>query len=219
MDALKYLIGFFFKLAFGAIFVALVWWLVALLFPALSYTQVKQLVFGDERKDLLPSPRTYARVVASAPEPSATSNVYVAGKAFDGYGLLSGTETGPLLSYSTDGQGGQPVNRSLFVRNMSLYEGQKIYSGYSFFGEARDEMFSNGAFPILVAGANGNFLGVFRASSTASWSVPGWTRFEVVFNAHVFPAISQPCTLIFQQAREQYSNQAPFRVGMPVTCN
>ena len=60
MDTIKSLISFFFKIAFAALLVAIVWWLVSLLFPALSFSQLKILVLGSESRDLLPSPREYS---------------------------------------------------------------------------------------------------------------------------------------------------------------
>ncbi len=232
MDTIKYLIGFFFKLAFAAMFIALVWWLVSLLFPALSFSQVKSLVSGEQKRDLLPSPKAYSGLIKSVTAPTPTTNLYVHGKAFDGYESYGGTYTystssASFVSYSsrsasaTTSQPTAAPTRSMYIRNLSIYENGHVYTGLSFVGEARNEMFRNGAFTILTVDSRGAVIGVSRASSTGAWSVPGWSRFSTRID-YVLPPGGIPCSMIFEQGREsQYSGitTQPVRVGIPIKCN
>jgi hypothetical protein len=239
MDSIKFLITFFFKVAIGALFIAIVWWLVALLFPAISISQLRQLTTteGEVKKDFLPSPRAYSGLFKPVVAPSATSNVYVHGKEFNGFNLSEEemSNSSSFLSY-TDGS--KPVSathpaptaapsRSTYIRNLSIYENGPAYYGLSFFGEARNEMFRNGAFPVLVIDQRGVVIGVSRASSTGAWSVPGWSRFTVSIN-HTIPPGGRPCSIVFEQGRIQNQNSwsgqsqeasQPVRVGIPVRCN
>jgi hypothetical protein len=234
MDVIKYLIGFFFKLAFGAIFVALVWWLVALLFPALSFSQVKQLIGGEGKQDLLPSPRKYSNMIKPAPTPYASATPVMYGKEFNGYGVIDNSSpyagaSFVSYSYSNGSNGGanqaqaqQPQaeqpNRSLYIRNLSIYEGGNISRGLTFIGEARNEMYKNGTFNVLVINKDGMVLGTSQVRATGAWSIPGWSRFEVTI-AHPLPPNGAQCAVIFEQARIQGDTQQPVRVGIPVKCN
>lgn len=232
MDTIKYLIGFFFKLAFAALFVALIWWLVSLLFPALSLSQVKAVFSTEEKRDILPSPRAYSGLIKSVTAPTPTTNLYVHGKPFDGYESYGGTytystSTGSFVEYSSRSSSAttlQPTaapSRSMYIRNLSIYENGHVYTGLSFVGEARNEMFRNGAFTIFTIDSRGAVIGLSRASSTGAWSVPGWSRFTTRID-YVLPPGGAPCSMIFEQGRvSQYSGNTaqPVRVGVPVKCN
>lgn len=241
MDIIKGLIGFFFKIAFAALLISIVWWLVSLLFPALSFSQVKNLVIGDEKRDLLPSPRKYSGLIKSTSAPTATSNTYVHGAAFDGYGnsLVSndGFNFNPAqFTVYTDATGKTYISsspqpgttgsvqqeapapsRSMYIRNLSIYEGVGLYTGAYFIGEAKNEMFYNGSFPVLIVDTNGRVVAASPATVTDTWSVPGWTRFGVRITGQL-PSNAQ-CALVFEQGRPQGSPMQPVRVGMPVRCN
>jgi hypothetical protein len=109
----------------------------------------------------------------------------------------------------------------MYIRNLSIYENGHVYAGLSFVGEARNEMFRNGAFTIITIDRRGVVIGVSRASSTGAWSVPGWSRFSTRID-YVLPPGGVPCSMIFEQGREsQYSgnNTQPVRVGIPIKCN
>lgn len=223
MDTIKYLIGFFFKLAFAALFVALIWWLVSLLFPALSFSQLKTVFSGEEKRDILPSPRAYSGLFKVTNTPTATSNLYVHGQAFQGY---SQSPTSEFVSYSSRSSSTtQPTaapNRSMYIRNLSIYENGHVYTGLSFVGEARNEMFSNGGFRIIVVDQRGAIIGTSRAVKQDNWSVPGWSRFSVKVQ-HVLPPGGAPCSMIFEQDIEQFKysgvNAQAVRVGIPIKCN
>jgi hypothetical protein len=223
MDTIKYLIGFFFKLAFAALFVALIWWLVSLLFPALSFSQLKAVFSGEEKRDILPSPRAYSGLFKVTNIPTATSNLYVHGQAFQGY---SQSPTGEFLTYGSKSTGAaQPTTaptRSMYIRNLSIYENGHVYTGLSFVGEARNEMFSNGGFRIVIIDQRGGLIGTSRAIKQENWSVPGWSRFSVKVQ-HVLPPGGVPCSMIFEQDIEQFkysgTTAQPVRVGIPIKCN
>lgn len=271
MDSLRSLILFFIKLAFTIFFIAFVWWLVSLIFPALSIKQMKQLMSpvgsNGKQADFLPSPRAYKGLV-QAPTPTATSNLYVSDNEFKGYGNQNQVSYGGsqnvyggvnyqqssnVIRYSySDGKGGvinsnvagtqanpsapyeqaqsdtpkiiEGDNRRLYIRNLSIYEGGHVYTGLSFVGEARNEMFLRGVFPIVITDRNGQVLGVSRASSTGAWSVAGWSRFEAKI-LNTLPN-NVPCLMFFEQMKEKlpyrYSNEPvsqPLRIVVPIQCN
>ncbi len=231
MDTIKYLIGFFFKLAFAALFVALIWWLVSLLFPALSLSQVKAVFSTEEKRDILPSPRAYSGLIKSVTAPTPTTNLYVHGKPFDGYESYGGTytystSTASFVSYnSRSSSSNQPTvapSRSMYIRNLSIYENGHVYTGLSFVGEARNEMFSNGGFHVIVVDQRGVLVGTSRAVKQDNWSVPGWSRFSVKVQ-HVLPPGGAPCSMIFEQDMDQFKYSGvtaqPVRVGIPIKCN
>lgn len=111
------------------------------------------------------------------------------------------------------------VERNRVIRNLSIYEGGHVYTGLSFIGEARSEMFKEGKFPIILVGQNGRVVGVSAAIATTNWTVPGWTRFETKIT---YPLPSDtPCTVVFEEAltqNEKISRQ-PLRIPIPVRCN
>ncbi len=235
MDTVRHLIRYFFRLAFSILFIVIVWWLVSLLFPALTFSQMKQLVFGDGKHDLLPSPRTFAHVIKDAPTPYDTTTPGAYGTVFNGYGYVNNSNsaflkgpTGGLVTYSTDNNNGQNVStsqrqnvsqsRSLYIRNLSIYEGGNISSNLTFIGEARNTMYKDGMFPVIIINQRGDILGVSSARATGAWAVTGWSRFEVVIS-HRLPSGGVPCAVVFEQARAFGDNQQPVRVGIPVKCN
>jgi hypothetical protein len=109
--------------------------------------------------------------------------------------------------------------RSVYLRNLSIYEGGSIRQGLSFIGEARESMFRNGSFPVIILDQNKKVIGVSTASLSTKWSVPGWVRFEVKI-VHQIP-FKGPCTMIFQEAltEEEYKNRQPVRIPLSVGCN
>jgi hypothetical protein len=106
----------------------------------------------------------------------------------------------------------------MYIRNLSIYEGGNISRDLTFIGEARNEMYKNGTFNILVVNKEGAVLGVSPVRATGAWSIPGWSRFEVTIK-HTLPPGGVQCVVIFEQARTQADTQQPVRVGVPVRCN
>lgn len=108
-------------------------------------------------------------------------------------------------------------DKNIFIRNLSIYKGGHVYTGLSFSGEARETMFKDGKFPIIMADQAGRVLSVSFGEATTNWAIPGWVRFNVKING-VFPS-NTPCTMVFEQAMMQGSRITPVRVGVPVLCN
>lgn len=110
------------------------------------------------------------------------------------------------------------VNRNLIVRNLSIYEGGRIYTGLSFIGEIRNTFFRDGKFPIVVVDQTGRVIGVSTAAAQTDWSVPGWTRFQTKITYPLPNNVS--CIIIFQEALSVGENtRQPNRVSIPVQCN
>jgi hypothetical protein len=109
--------------------------------------------------------------------------------------------------------------RSLYVRNLSIYEGGHMYTGLSFIGEARSNMFRGGRFPIVMFDQAGRVIGVSAAVATTDWSVPGWVRFETKI-PYTLPN-TMPCTMVFEEAltAQEKVGRNPVRVSMGVKCN
>jgi hypothetical protein len=110
-------------------------------------------------------------------------------------------------------------HRSLYIRNLSIYEGGHVYTGLSFIGEARETMFRDGKFPIVVVDGNNKVVGVSTAVATTKWSVPGWVRFETKIS-YVLPQ-NVPCIMVFEEAQTDIESRErpPTRVPVPVKCN
>ncbi len=111
-----------------------------------------------------------------------------------------------------------PSSRELYLRNLSLYEGGRIYTGLSFIGEAHSNLFREGRFPIVVVDTAGRVIGFSFAIATTQWAVPGWVRFEAKIN---FPLPKNtPCIMVFEEALTQTEKtRQPLRVPLSVTCN
>lgn len=261
MDTIRYLIKFFIKMAFTFFFAAVIWWLVSLIFPSLSYKSLafkpsKGTTLGD---DWLPSPKKYSGLFGrKATVVTETTNLYVPAPAFSGYNIntaaqdskdgntyanytyLTYTATGTMLvnvdgtpviqeaSASSNQEIVSPsknttdpatVPRNLYVRNLSVYEGGHIYTGLSFVGEARSNMFRDGKFPIVMVDQVGHAIGIAAAVATTDWSVPGWVRFESKI-PYTLPN-QTPCTMVFEEAltQQEKTTRNPLRVPLMVRCN
>jgi hypothetical protein len=111
------------------------------------------------------------------------------------------------------------VTRSLYIRNLSIYEGGSVRQGLSFVGEAKVSMFRNGSFPIVLLDKDRKVIGVSAGVALSHWSIPGWVRFETRINYQI-PAQS-PCIMVFQEAltEAEYTTRQPLRVPLAVRCN
>jgi hypothetical protein len=111
------------------------------------------------------------------------------------------------------------AQKELFIRNLTMYEGGHIYTGFEFTGEAKNIMFINGKFPIIIADQTGRVVAVMYGEATTDWTVPGWIKFHAKTNA-VLPNGAR-CTMVFEQAKAQYYKEQtpPMRVALPVLCN
>ncbi len=241
METIRIIIKYFFKIAVAFFFAALVWAFVALLFPAASFTSLKNSFLGSdgESRDWLPAPRNYSGVLKS-PSSGQYGTLYVAGEPYQGWGNVPPT-TNPSANFitptvSSNSNSQINVNQQVvrnpnpqspnnpspttnqYVRNMSIYPGSSIRTGLIFVGEARGDLFNEGKFPIITVNARGAVVGVSSAIATTQWAVPGWVRFEARIS-HPLPEKS-PCTMIFEEAlRPEERSRQPIRVPLPISCN
>lgn len=230
MDTIRFLLSIILKIAFGLFFLVVVFWLVGFLFPAFKPSNL----FSGElfKNDWLPTPRNYAGLLAGRSSNGENGKVYEPGPSYNGYGTAE-SDGMPIdwVVYSDSGtkiiKGGQSgsqannqiftgnttagANRSMYVRNLSIYEGGNISYGTVFTGEARDTMFANGIFPITVQDQYGKTVALSEAINTGMWAAPGWVRFQATIR-HQLPRNTM-CELYFYSAKE------PLRVGIPVRCN
>lgn len=197
----------------------------------------------------LPSPRSSQGLLRKQKTPNQYDNLYVAGPAYDGSanaynGNIGGAQVDYIIYTSTGSQiisgkrnsvfnNQQQVmdaqvsatttngyaQKNLFIRNISIYENGHVYTGLSFVGEARETMFKDGKFPVVIADQNGRAVSVSYAEATTNWAIPGWVKFRVTIN-NVLPNKTR-CTMVFESATRTYSNQQsqPIRVAIPVLCN
>lgn len=243
METLKYLISFFLKIALAFFILALVLGLVSLLFPSFSPSQILKSLGGSkkEKSDWLPAPKRYTGLRLDGKGSDVQNNVYVpnaafvSAPAFNGYGLGTKNQnysTYNYVVYSTTNQptisnGGDSsltqftaTQRAMYIRNVSLYEGSRVYNGLWFVGEAKSIMFRDGAFPIIIVNREGVVLGVSKAVASSKWSTPGWVRFEAKIE-HQIQGSSAPCTMIFEEAltEGERKSRQPVRVPLGVKCN
>ncbi|MBP6948575.1 MAG: hypothetical protein KBC41_00870 [Candidatus Pacebacteria bacterium] len=238
MESIKFLITFLFRISIVIFLVAFVWWLVSVLAPSFS---PKALILGRpatalDKEGWLPSPRNFNGLFGKVKAPSSQDNVY------DGtlYIYKSDTQyehnnTVEYISYSYPSYANQGIKKatstnvssvqntnnapkSLYIRNLSLYQNGRIYQGISFTGEAKNIMFLQGKFPVVIVDqATGRVISVSFAEATTDWAIPGWVRFKVTINN--VGANKIPCTMVFEQARVQNSQAVPSRVAVPFICN
>lgn len=244
MDTLRFLIGYVLKIAFALFLAAFLIWVITLFIPGVT---LKSFVpsFSDTKKgtstDWLPSPKAYQGLFGKMSPPNEYTNVYVHGKAYDGYGSSTGSysySSASFITYTSTGtavQGGGKYNaekgvieygeraattteeRMLYVRNLSIYQGGLLESGLSFVGEVRQTMVKNGIFPLVLVDKDRRVIGISTARTTSDWSVPGWTRFEAKIT-HPVP-YTGPCALVFEQALTQEErSRTPVRVPLAMNC-
>lgn len=244
MESVQYLLRFLFKLAIVVFFVALVWWGVATFAPSFSFRSLFLISSGtstvaDSGQGWLPAPKNFKSLFGTGKTPTGEDNVYVPGPAFDGYkNLYKGNQGGQqanLVSYTTTGvqitngvgtpgfnSQQQPTangysQKNLYIRNLSIYENGHIYTGLDFVGEARNSMFLNGKFPIIIADKTGHAVFITYAEATTNWTAPGWVKFKTKITGSLPNKV--PCTMVFEQARAQNFQGQPIRVAISETCN
>lgn len=220
MDTIRYLLGAVIKLALGLLLVALVIWLVGILYPDFK---VSKVFSGNAfKKDWLPAPKNYGGLLGNKNNSGENGTVYEPGPAYNGYPNTSAegsanvdwvyyTATGTQVVRASGNTETTNVERSSYIRNLSVYQGATIAYGNTIVGEARDTMFKNGLFPIVVLDAQGRVIAAMDAINTGAWSTPGWVRFQTTVPVQL-PRNTQ-CSLVFNSANQ------PVRVGMQVRCN
>ena len=157
------------------------------------------------------------RYVDYQEESQATVNAYVQSSVSGNSG--QNTEIGSQKQNTNINIGNTFAQKSMYLRSLSLYEGGHIYTGLSFTGEARNLMFVNGKFPIIIAEqSTGRVLAVATAEATSNWATPGWVRFQTKVSS-LNSSTARSCLMIFEQARSQGSQIQPVRVAIPIQCN
>ncbi len=225
MDIIRYLLGFIVKLVIGILFAALVLWLVGLLYPnfkAQNYLNMKVFTF-----DWLPAPKNYGGLLGT--QSDTNGKVYQPGPAYNGYSsgnsyangadvewtIYTGTSSQTVRSNPGNqvftGNTTHYAEKSLYIRNLSVYEGGNISYGMMIFGEAKDTMFRNGSFSITIIDKAGRIVSSTQAVNTGTWATPGWARFQATIPTRL-PAGTE-CALVF------YSANQPIKVGLAVRCN
>jgi hypothetical protein len=225
MDLIKYLLKNVFKLAVILFVAAFVLWLGRIFYPGAnlaryaSSTGIGYFFSGD----WLPAPHQAGLITAN---PTVHGFTYEPGPAYNGYSNsayanniayvsanASGTQvTYPGQSGGGNGQGGSGTysDRSLYIRNLSIYDGANIAYGQTIYGEARQEMFKNGSFTVVVIDRSGKTFASFPAINTGTWAAPGWARFQMTVSSRL--PYGTECALVF------FSGTQSIKVGMPVTC-
>lgn len=107
-------------------------------------------------------------------------------------------------------------DRSLYVRNLSIYEYGPVRKGMTFIGEARESFFKNGSFPLLMEDGQGRRGIIGTAYATTDWTIPGWVRFTATIGATLPDNVA--CNLFFQSANVQPSTKLPLSVPFAVRC-
>lgn len=250
MDSIQYLLRFLFKYAILFFFLAFMWWALATFAP--SYSLRALFSFGGSNTEdggWLPSPRNMKGLFSQTSAPDGQSNVYVPGEAYNGYqNAFRGNQGGSQVDFVTYTASGTQIihggvassqaqpegaavsgysKKELFIRNLSMYEKGHVYTGLTFVGEAKNVMFHDGKFPIIIADPVGRVVSTSYAEATTNWSVPGWVRFQVRI-VGVLP-VNIPCTMVFEQNKVvnqyQYIDTStpkpaqPVRVAIPILCN
>lgn len=220
MDTIRYLLGAVIKLALGLLLLALVLWLVGVLYPEFK---VSKIFSGDVfKRDWLPAPKNYGGLLGNKNNSGENGTVYIPGPAYNGYQNTTTngganvdwvyyTATGTQVVRARGNTETTNVERSIYLRNLSIYQGATISYGLTIVGEARDTMFKNGLFPIVVLDTQGRVIAAMDAINTGAWSTPGWVRFQATVPVRL-PQNTQ-CSLVFNSANQ------PVRVGMQVKCN
>lgn len=224
MDTIRYLLGFIFKLVIGLLIAAFVLWLVGLLYPnfkASSIFNAKILTF-----DWLPAPKNYKGLLGT--QSDTNGKVYQSGPAYNGYAASGQYAQGADVEWTvytgtssyvvrSNPQNQVPAKttpyaeRSLYIRNLSVYEGANVSYGLTIYGEARDSMFKNGTFTFTIIDKSGQVLSTTQAINTGVWATPGWARFQATVPSRLPPG--SECALVFLSATQ------PIKVGLAVRCN
>lgn len=234
MDTIRFLLSKIVKLTLGLLFLSLVLWLVGTFYPDLHPSKVFSWKLFSA--DWLPAPKNYGSLLGERSTDGTNGKVYVPGPAYNGY--TSGpsgadvswvyyTATGTQIirggsaatissqTFTSAGQATQNTNgfsdRSSYIRNISVYEGGTITYGMTIYGEARDTMFKNGLFTIVIVDQAGKVITTAQAINTGTWATPGWARFQTTIPSRLPSKVR--CGMLFLSANQ------PIKVGMTVQCN
>lgn len=236
METIQYLLNKIFKMIIILIIMWFVIWVVSILYP--SFTLKNFLAIGGNKPNSvdswLPSPGSFGGLFSAFKNPNVnnmgntnSSGVYTVNPTYSVNTAYYVDTNGNNKIINTGNNSTQVVvpdlktnnqysQKSLYIRNLSIYEGGHIYTGISFTGEARSTMFQNGKFPIVIIDNTGKVASVATAEATSNWATAGWTRFQTKINTVLPNKVS--CTMVFQSANNTSSTQ-PVRVAIPILCN
>ncbi len=236
METMLNLLKFLLRVSIALMVLWVILWLVGMFIPSYKFRNIfSSTTHGGQ--GWLPAPGAWA-TLSKPKTPNGTDTLYRGGI----YGTVdtpsytmnngipvefisytqSGTQmkttinTSNIYDQSFNGIASSYTEKSLYIRNLSIYEGGHVYTGLSFTGEARDTMFNNGKFPIIIADQTGKVVGIAIAEATTNWSIPGWVRFQVKINGVLPDKI--PCTMVFQSS-VTYQGKQPVRISIPIVCN
>jgi hypothetical protein len=216
MELIRTLLGYIIKMIVGIALVVALLWLIGVVYPGFSPSQLFSST-SVLKRDWLPAPKNYRLAPVAQNEDGSYGTVYKPGPAFNGYASSSYVTYAGQANESNvnnqvfSGNTSSYAEKSLYIRNLSVYEGGNISYGITIVGEARGGMFKNGSFTVLVVDPQGRVLGNAQAINTGTWSVPGWARFQVTIPTRL--PTNAPCGLIFLSANQ------PIKVALPVRCN
>lgn len=226
MDTIRILLGYIVKIVLALLIGAFVLWLVGLLYPNFkASTLFNRNIFSF---DWLPAPKNYGGLLGTRSD--TNGKVYQPGPAYNGYGgsgayangadvewtIYTGTSSyvvrsNPQNNTTSAGNTIPYADKSLYLRNLSIYQGGNISYGMTIYGEAKDTMFRNGIFTMTIIDRSGRIISSTQAMNTGSWAAPGWARFQMTIPTRLPAGID--CALVFNSANE------PVKVGIPVRCN
>ncbi len=212
MDTIRFLLGKIIQLTLILFIMTGILWLVGTFYPEFSPSNI----FNGKAfsTDWLPAPKNYKGLLGTPKSGGTYGTEYIAAPAYNGYsngsqGSYDGSQnvnnqvfTGNTTAYA---------EKSLYIRNLSVYEGGRISYGTTFVGEARDMMFKGGTFTILIIDRNGKIWGTMQAVNTGIWATPGWARFQATVPNSLPP--NTDCALVFFSANQN------IKVGLAVHCN
>ncbi|MEN9338113.1 MAG: hypothetical protein RIQ41_427 [Candidatus Parcubacteria bacterium] len=215
MGVIRYMLGVVIKLALALIIFSFAVWLVNLLLPQFKLMDiVSGKIFST---DWLPAPKQYGGLFGNRTATTGGMNgkLYVHGdpyqynpNQFQNQYISYGSSTTQLFAGNTTTY----LDRSIYVRNLSLYEGGSISYGSVFVGEAQGTLFKNGLFPIYIVDSTGRVLSATQAINTGPSQTQGWFRFQVTIPS-TLPA-NTSCLLVFVS-----SNDDRVQMRIPVRCN
>jgi hypothetical protein len=211
MDTIRFLLGKVFQIVFILFIMAGILWFVGTFYPEFRLSNL--ISVNTFSTDWLPAPKNYKGLLGSPQSGGTYGTEYIAGPAYNGYSNApaSGNQNTNVNNQVFTGNTSAYAEKSLYIRNLSVYEGGKVSYGLTFVGEARDTMFRNGIFPISIIDRTGKVWGTTQAINTGAWATPGWARFQATIPNQLPPNID--CALIFFSANQNV------KVGLAVRCN
>ncbi len=184
--------------------------------------------------DLLPDPRLTPEIkpyVLNSPDLKINGTVVgVNQNRTGGASYMTVDKNGNLVYYKLSpnttqnntlfnlNQGTKKYTDTDYVRNLSIFSNGHIYTGLTFTGEAKNTMFKNGVFQVLVVDRFGRIISADNiTTSPSNWSMPGWVRFYGKLSG-VLP-VNTPCSIIFRPAQGAPDSANGIYVSVPEICN